>query len=63
MSLRDIYWKCLIFSIPCLCRIILFYLAHTGMCQALFLRALEVLTHFLFTIIIIPISQMSMPRH
>lgn len=32
------------------------------MCQALFLSALEILTHFLFAIIIIPVLQMSILR-
>lgn len=41
----------------------LFYLAHTDMCQAPFLSTSEILTHFLFTIIIIPILQVCILRH
>lgn len=63
LSLGDIYWKCLIVLIPCLGGILLFYSAHPDICQAPFLSALEIFTHFLFTIIFIPISQMSVLRH
>lgn len=62
LSLGDIYWKCLIVLIPGLGWLMLFYLAHTDMCQAPFLSALEI-THFLFTIITIPILQVSVQRH
>lgn len=62
-SLGDISWKCLIVLTPCLGRVMLCYWAHTDVCQAPFLSALEILTHFPFTVISIPILQMRVLRH
>lgn len=46
LSLSDIYWKRLIVLIPGLGGIMLFYLARADVCQAPFLSALEIRTHF-----------------